>query len=205
MRDPTITLVCGGIYLIVSAFICMEIFRSKNFSPLGGFFLGLFFGLQGIVLALIWPSGPTPPDVTTLIDREIEPRRIKCPHCAERILPEARYCHYCGREVTTAPASRPQNSTDTSTSSSGSGNLKVYSRYSDDEPNVKIAEGQESNADDVPTTLLKTDEILDTTGTEHYEAFECPWCGKRYQINVKNPVVRFKCAKCDKNFLTLVE
>jgi DNA-directed RNA polymerase subunit RPC12/RpoP len=36
-----------------------------------------------------------------------EERRIPCPHCAEKILPTARVCRFCGREVGTVEALPP--------------------------------------------------------------------------------------------------
>jgi len=36
--------------------------------------------------------------LTGLDEGEFE-RRRPCPHCAELILPDARVCHYCGKEI----------------------------------------------------------------------------------------------------------
>ena len=62
---------------------------------IGYFFLSLLISpLLGLVLVLVLPD-KTKPSLDT---------HIKCPHCAELVLPEASRCKHCQAELTPQPA-----------------------------------------------------------------------------------------------------
>lgn len=65
------------------------------------FFLNLFLGwtLLGWVAALVW--GLTKPSSVYQIQVESQ-KRIRCPHCAELILPAAKICPHCKTGLSTA-------------------------------------------------------------------------------------------------------
>jgi RNase P subunit RPR2 len=58
-----------------------------------GFFLGFLLGVIGVAIVACFP----------VLDR------AKCPHCAERVKPEARVCKHCGRDLT--PHARQRQAT----------------------------------------------------------------------------------------------
>ncbi|OQX61140.1 MAG: hypothetical protein B6I38_09665 [Anaerolineaceae bacterium 4572_5.1] len=69
-----IWIICG----VVAGYIYKQRGRSQGI----GFFGGVLLGPIGIILAVITPT-----------------QLIKCPHCAERIQPDAKICRYCGKEI----------------------------------------------------------------------------------------------------------
>ena len=87
MLYVTIWFVCG----LIAAYV----YANKGRSPITAFLVGLLFGPIGVILALL-----TSPNHAKLEQSQIASgQQKKCPHCAELIRSDARFCRYCQREV----------------------------------------------------------------------------------------------------------
>lgn len=83
--------IIGVVASIVSAFIVMAIFHSKGRSAGGGFALGFFLGVIGIIIALFVSS-----DQEKLNQRKFDHGELaQCPHCKEFIKLNATMCKHC--------------------------------------------------------------------------------------------------------------
>lgn len=85
--------------------------HSKGRSGLGLFFVSLVLSpIIGLIAAIAMPALGDPRPVSGL---QPDAERVKCPHCAEQILREAKVCKHCGRDVepqvvqTTTPPPQP--------------------------------------------------------------------------------------------------
>ena len=81
---------------LVLSFIPASIARTRGRSELGFFALSFFLSfVVALIVVLI-----SPPLETVKTDGPISAGdRVKCPHCAEAILAEAKVCKHCGRDV----------------------------------------------------------------------------------------------------------
>lgn len=70
---------------IVCAFSCAYIANTKNRDTIGYFFLGFFFGILGLIIAIAVPVR--------------ENNSKQCPFCAEFVKPEAVICKHCGSRL----------------------------------------------------------------------------------------------------------
>ena len=81
--------------LFLAAFIPAGIAQHKGLSPLKWWIAGfLVFPVALITLLL------EPPNRSEIVARKVRDEGMRaCPHCAEAILPAAKVCRYCGRDV----------------------------------------------------------------------------------------------------------
>jgi hypothetical protein len=54
--------------------------------------IALGWTLLGWFIAMVW-------SLTGNVRRELNEARVKCPHCAELVLKEAKVCKHCGRDL----------------------------------------------------------------------------------------------------------
>jgi len=86
-----ISLIVGAI----CAFIAGGISSSKGRSYSGGFFVGLFLGIIGVIIVSILPKDEEALEEKMLMDGT----KKECPYCAEIIWIDAKVCRYCRREL----------------------------------------------------------------------------------------------------------
>ncbi|MDB5801774.1 MAG: hypothetical protein JWL63_2713 [Rhodocyclales bacterium] len=89
-----VLMLCSIIYFLPS----MLAKQKGHVSGGSVFLLNLLLGwtVLGWFGALIWAgSGP-------FATKKVDEKRVKCPDCAELILPDARKCKHCGKSLVTA-------------------------------------------------------------------------------------------------------
>ena len=83
----------SAVMAIISAFVTLLIFKSKGRSGLGGFALGFFLGIIGIVIALFMSSNQE-----AIQHRKFEHGKLsQCPYCKEYVKVDAIICKHCGQ------------------------------------------------------------------------------------------------------------
>jgi len=89
---------------IVFSVLAGIIGHAKGRSGFGFFLVSLLLSpLVGLIAVIAMPALGAPRPVSGL-DRNDD--RVKCPHCAELILREAKVCKHCGRDVEPQPLTR---------------------------------------------------------------------------------------------------
>lgn len=81
--------------LFVLAFIPAGIARHKGLSVAKWWIAGALVFPVALVAVLLEPT-----DRAAIIARKVRDEGMRaCPHCAEAILPAAKVCRYCGRDI----------------------------------------------------------------------------------------------------------
>ena len=89
---------------LACAIACAIIAGNKGRSGFGWFFIGLIFGVFGLLIALVVSDlRGEQAALTSQVAEEADSR--KCPYCAERIKREAIVCRFCGRDLPAIEAS----------------------------------------------------------------------------------------------------
>jgi hypothetical protein len=87
---------------LIAAFIGMTLWKNKRGDPSGAFVLCAILGILGVLILAI--AKPRPREIAKGARSQ---GRVFCPHCTELVMPEARVCPHCQRDVTApAPAGR---------------------------------------------------------------------------------------------------
>jgi hypothetical protein len=84
-------LIMGGVVGIIA--------NSKGRGGCAWFLYGLLIWPIALVHILVSPNRKTLQHNSTFNTESSNSERVKCPHCAELILSDAKVCRYCGREV----------------------------------------------------------------------------------------------------------
>ncbi len=91
-------LVAGAIIWIICGMIGGGITAGRGRGFGSGFLVGVLFGPFGVLIAVVLASQPPGPKVRPAQLAKPEVRR-PCPYCGEMILPDAKVCRSCGRDV----------------------------------------------------------------------------------------------------------
>jgi hypothetical protein len=88
------------VFWIIIAIAGAIVAGNKGRSGVGWFFTCLFLSPLAILVLLALPTlKPPEPQPVRLVGAPSEVERRPCPYCAELILPAARVCRFCSRQL----------------------------------------------------------------------------------------------------------